>query len=115
MRRHRRSLFKRGMNLVFAALVAVSMVGIVQADHLTTGNDLMQHCLVSPENFCAGYIGGVIDTSHALFCFPPEVTKREIINITIVYLRDHSDKLGLYAPNLIINAMRAVFPCKNGR
>ena len=115
MRRHRRSLFKGGMNLIFDALVAVSMVGIVQADHLTTGNDLMQHCLASPDSFCAGYIGGVIDTSHALFCFPPEVTKREIINITIVYLRDHSDKLGLYAPNLIINAMRAVFPCKNGR
>ena len=115
MRRHRRSLFKGGMNLIFDALVAVSMVGIVQADHLTTGNELMQHCLASPDNFCAGYIGGVIDTSHALFCFPPEVTKREIINITIVYLRDHPDKLGLYAPNLVIHAMRAVFPCKNGR
>ena len=115
MRRHRRSLFKGGMNLIFDVLVAVSMVGIVQADHLTTGNDLMQHCLVSPENFCAGYIGGVIDTSHALFCFPPEVTKREIINITIVYLRDHSDKLGLYAPNLVIKAMRAAFQCKDGR
>ena len=115
MRRHRRSLFKGGMNLIFDALVAVSMVGIVQADHLTTGNDLMQHCLASPDSFCAGYIGGVIDTSHALFCFRPEVTKREIINITIVYLRDHPDKLGLYAPNLVINAMRAVFPCKNGR
>ena len=91
------------------------MVGIVRADHLTTGNDLMQHCVASPDSFCAGYIGGVIDTSHTLFCFPPGVTKREIINITIVYLRDHSDKLGLYAPNLVIKAMRAAFPCKDGR
>ena len=115
MRRHRRSLFKGGANLIFAAALAVSMVGIVQADHLTTGNDLMQHCLASPDSFCAGYIGGVIDTSHALFCFPPEVTKREIININIVYLRDHSDQLGLYAPNLVIKAMRAAFPCKDGR
>ena len=115
MRRHTRSILKEATNHVFAAVLAVAMTGIAQANRLTTGNDLMQHCLVSPENFCAGYIGGVIDTSHALFCFPPEVTKREIINITIVYLRDHSDKLGLYAPNLIINAMRAVFPCKNGR
>jgi hypothetical protein len=114
MRRHRRSLFKRGTNLVFAAALAVSMAGIVQANHLTTGNELMQHCIASPDNFCAGYIGGVIDTSHTLFCFPPEVTKREIINITIVYLRDHPDKLGLFAPNLIIMAMRATFPCKDG-
>jgi hypothetical protein len=115
MMRQRRSLFSRGTNLILAAVMAVSMTGIVQADHLTTGNDLMQHCVASPDNFCAGYIGGVIDTSHTLFCFPPEVTKREIINITIVFMRDHPDKLGLYAPNLIIKAMRVAFPCKDGR
>jgi len=115
MRRHRRSLLKWGTNLIFAVVLAVSMVGIIQADHLTTGNDLMQHCVASPDSFCAGYIGGVIDTSHTLFCFSPGVTKREIINITIIYLRDHSDKLGLYAPNLVIKAMRAAFPCKDGR
>ena len=115
MRRHRRSLLKGGTKLIFAAVLVVSMVGIVQAGHLTRGNDLMQHCVASPDSFCAGYIGGVIDTSHALFCFPPEVTKRELINITIVYLRDHSDMLGLYAPNLVIKAMRVAFPCKDGR
>ena len=115
MRRHRRSLLKWGTNLILAAVLTVSMVGIAQADHLTTGNELMRHCVASPDSFCAGYIEGVIDTSHALFCLPHEVTKREIINITIVYLRDHSDKLGLYAPNLVIRAMRAAFPCKDGR
>ena len=114
MKRHSKSLFKGGANLIVAAVLAVSMVGIVQAN-LTTGDDLMQHCVASPDSFCAGYIGGVIDTSHALFCFPPEVTKREIINITIIYLRDHPDMLGLYAPNLVIRAMRATFPCKDGR
>jgi hypothetical protein len=114
MRRHRRSLFRGGTNLIVAAILSVSMVGTAQA-RLTTGNDLMQHCIASPDSFCAGYIGGVIDTSHALFCFPPEVTKREIINITIVYLRDHSEKLGLYAPNLVIKAMRTAFPCKDDR
>ncbi len=75
----------------------------------------MQHCTAAPDGFCAGYIGGVIDTSHSLFCFPPGVTKREIINITIVYLHDHSKKLGLYAPNLVIKAMRAAYPCNDGR
>lgn len=115
MRDHRRFLLRGRTNLILAAVLAVSMVGIVQADHLTTGNDLMQHCVASPDSFCAGYIGGVIDTSHTLFCIPPGVTKREIINITIVYLRDHSDKLGLYAPNLVIKAMRTAFPCKDGR
>ncbi len=102
------------MNLMVAAVLAVSMVGTVQA-RLTTGNDLIQHCIAAPDSFCAGYVGGVIDTSHALFCFPPEVSKSELINITIVYLRDHPDKLGLYAPNLVIKAMRVAFPCKDGR
>ncbi len=80
---------------------------------MTTGNDLMRHCAASPDSFCAGYIEGVIDTSHALFCLPHEVTKREIITITLAYLRDHPDKLGLYAPNLVIHATSAAFPCKD--
>jgi len=115
MRRYSRFLFNGTKSLIVAAVLAVSMVAIVQANHLTTGNDLMQHCVASPDSFCAGYIGGVIDTSHTLFCIPHEVTKREIINITIIYLRDHSDMLGLYAPNLVIKAMRAAFPCMDGR
>ena len=104
-----------GANQIFSALVAVSMVETAQADHMTTGNDLMQHCITAPDSFCAGYIEGVIDTSHTLFCVPHEVTKSEIIDITVVYLRDHSDKLGLYAPSLVIKAMRAAFPCNDDR
>lgn len=114
MRRYRRFLLRGRANLIVAAVLAVSMAGSVQA-RLTTGNDLMQHCVASPDSFCAGYIGGVVDTSHALFCFPPEPVKREIINITIMYLRDHPKRLGLYAPNLVIKAMQAAFPCKDGR
>jgi len=113
MRRHRR-LVRGRTNLIVAAALSASIVGTVQA-RLTTGNDLMQHCITAPDGFCAGYIGGVIDTSHSLFCFPPGVTKREIINTTIAYLHDHSKKLGLYAPNLVIRAMRAAYPCKDGR
>ena len=102
-------------NLVVATVLLLTfMAGTAQA-RMTTGNDLMEHCMTAPDNFCAGYIGGVIDTSHALFCFPPDITKRQIINITITYLRDHPKKLEMYAPNLVIRSMRAAFPCKDGR
>ena len=101
-------------SLVAAAVLPVAMAGTVQA-RLTTGSELMQHCLSAPDNFCGGYIGGVIDTSHALFCFPSAVSKRQIINITIMYLRDHPEKLDLYAPGLVIRAMRDAFPCRDGR
>jgi hypothetical protein len=114
MRRYSRFLFRGETSLIVAAVLAVSMVGTAQAKP-TTGNDLMQHCIAAPDSFCAGYVGGVIDTSYALFCFPPEVTKRQIINITIMYLHDHSEKLHLFAPSLVIKAMRAAFPCKDGR
>ena len=101
-------------NLIVAVVLAASIVGTAQAS-LTTGNDLMQHCITAPDSFCAGYVGGVVDTSHAMFCFPPEVAKRQIINITIMYLRDHPENLELFAPSLVIKAMRAAFPCKDGR
>jgi hypothetical protein len=101
-------------NLIATAVLAVSMLGTVQAMP-TTGNDLMQRCIAAPDGFCAGYVGGVIDTSYALFCFPPETTKRQIINTTVMYLRDHPEKLHLFAPSLVIKAMRAAFPCKDGR
>ena len=100
-------------NYIVATVLAVSMAGSVQA-RMTTGNDLLQRCIASPDTFCAGYVGGVIDTSHALFCFSPEISKREIINITIMYLHDHPKMLDMYAPNLVIKAMRAAFPCKDG-
>ena len=100
---------------IVAAVLAVSMLGTVQA-RMTNGKDLMKHCIASPDSFCAGYIGGVIDTNHAMFCIPPKVTKREIINITIMYLRDNpEEKLDLYAPNLVTKAIRIAFPCKDGR
>jgi len=101
-------------NLIAATVLAISLTGTVQA-RLTTGNDLMQHCIAAPDSFCAGYIGGVIDTSHAMFCFPSEVTKRQIINITIMYLHDHPKILDLYAPSLVIKATRTAFPCEDGR
>jgi len=101
-------------NFIVAAVFAVAMAGTAQAKP-TTGNDLMQYCIATPDGFCAGYVVGVIDTSYALFCFPAEVTKRQIINITIMYLRDHPEKLHLFAPSLVIKAMRAAFPCKDGR
>jgi len=100
------------INLMIAAVLTVSMFGTVQA-RLTTGNDLMQHCVAAPDSFCAGYVGGVIDTSHTLFCIPPDATKRQIIKITIMYLRDHPEKLGLFAPSLVIKATQAAFPCKD--
>ena len=115
MRKHGTVFHTWRTSLVFTALLTLALAGIARADRLTTGKTLMQHCVASPDSFCAGYIGGVIDTSHSLFCIPPEVSKREIINITIVFLRDHPDKLGLYAPNLIIKSMRSAFPCKDGR
>ena len=104
-------MFMIKMNLIAAAVLAISMVGTVQAG-LTTGNYLMKQCTSAPDSFCAGYIAGVIDTNHALFCFPPEVTNRQIINITIIYLHDHPEKLDRHAPNLVIKALRAAFPCK---
>jgi hypothetical protein len=99
------------INLIAAAVLAISMAGTVQARQ-ATGNHLMEHCISAPDGFCAGYINGVIDSNHALFCFPPEVTSRQIINSTIVYLHDHPEKLDLYASNLVIKALRAAFPCE---
>ena len=99
-------------NLIVAAVLAVSLAGPAGAKP-TTGAVLMQHCVTAPDDFCAGYVGGVIDTSHALFCFPAEVTKRQIINVAIMYLRDHPEKLGLFAPSLVIKATQAAFPCKD--
>jgi len=76
-------------SLVAAAVLSVSLAGSVQA-RLTTGGELMQHCMTAPDNFCAGYIGGVIDTSHALFCFPSDVNKTSPSCICVTTRRSSS-------------------------
>ena len=108
------SIFMSKSVLVVAAVLVALLAGPAQATP-TRGSDLLQHCIAAPDDFCAGYVGGVIDTSHALFCFPPDVTKRQIINVAIIYMRDHPEILQMFAPSLVIKAMRAAFPCNDGR
>jgi hypothetical protein len=101
-------------NPVVAAVLAASLAGTVQAT-VTTGNDLQQYCNVAPTGLCAGYVLGVTDTTLDLYCFPPGVTRMQIRGVAVKYLNNHPEKLHLLAPGLVIKAMQAAFPCKQGR
>ena len=70
---------------------------------------------------CVGLVRGVMDASIGyelsvkprLLCIPPNtVTTSQAVRIVAKHLNDHPEKLHLPDTPLIIEALKAAFPCK---
>ena len=63
--------------------------------------------------FFDGYVTGVADTSIGKdFCPSPDVTAGQLPKIAAKYLKDHPERLHLDASRLVIDSLRAAFPCR---
>jgi hypothetical protein len=60
-----------------------------------------------------GYIDGIADAAVGLgyACYPTAVTRAEIREVVIKYLRDHPERLGDQASMLVLNGLFDAFPC----
>ncbi len=76
---------------------------------------------------CAYYVLGVVQGAEfgatiasaktskktpELFCRPDEVENGQLVKVVVKYVRDAPEFAHLPTPDLIINAMRKVYPCK---
>ena len=93
-----------------------------QDDGTTTsfknGNQLYQACTAASDSqnmsFCIGYVMGVSDSLQGLHltCSPKEVTGRQVVDLVVGYLRDHSDARQYVAAQEVTLALVKAFPCK---
>jgi Rap1a immunity proteins len=114
------------VKVIRAVLVAASLSSLVIAATTASagfddGNALFERCktytsdrATEPFNdgVCAGYIVGATDALDrgSLLCLP-DVTKGQIIDVVILWLRDHPEKRHLGASSLIGAALKEKFPC----
>jgi len=102
--------------------------------------DLEQECMKN-SSLCSGYILGILDghlswkttmdaykrlyppTSEEMndpvlrwslphYCLPAKVTVSQIQQVTMNYLKEHPDMLGVHAERLINDALNSAFPCR---
>jgi len=61
-----------------------------------------------------GYVDGIADAAVGLgyACYPAAVTRAEIREVVMKYLRDHPERLGDPASLLVLNGLFDAFPCK---
>lgn len=59
-----------------------------------------------------GYVSGVVDTGNdILFCTPEGVTAGQYTAVVIKYMKDNPEKWNQGASVLVIEALKAAFPC----
>jgi hypothetical protein len=104
-------------------LTAFSALASSEDSNIYTGNGLSAYCH-SPDlnyvNYCHGFINGVVEgilaegesgLSEEHICLPENVTRGQIKEIVLKYLKDNPEKLHRPSFILIFNATRKVFPC----
>jgi hypothetical protein len=82
------------------------------------GNDLLSECdSESPmqKSICLGYMQRTADMLSASkeLCMAENVTARQVMDITIKWLRDHPESRHYTASTEIYRALVPSFPCKN--
>lgn len=99
-----------------AALLAFSCSPA--AAYFYTGNELWTFCKNESSSSCLVYILSAVDMHTAavedgkFFCIPPKVTGGQIEDVVKKYLQDNPADRHKPAAFLVIDALQAVFPCK---
>jgi hypothetical protein len=112
-----------------AVLVAALLVGSAAEGEMLyfspmDGNKLLELCKAG-SSACLNYINGAADTltlftwSTVLMSFRlpfvaciPQVTTREIVDVTMRYLQDHPEMRHENGANLVAYALTQAFPCQ---
>ena len=121
---------KSGVIRATAAAIALAVAQPSTAadpTSLATGNELLLTCSAdaTPSFWsCSSYIDGVHMTvlmfdyyavSPKPYCLAPGVTKGQMIDIIVTYLRAHPEVRHRPSPGLITMAFRGAFPCPTAK
>jgi hypothetical protein len=109
----------RTPSVVGLVLLALLFSGVARADWIT-GSTFLDHC--SHElDWCLGYVSGVADTDvqfkefvpQMAFCPPSGITKGQLGEVAIKYLKAHPADLHLPSSALLLSAFKEAYPCAN--
>jgi hypothetical protein len=105
---------KRLLSIVIILFVGVPRVSA--QSYFDTGNQLYSNC-TSDKSFelgvCIATVSGAYDMMSylSLACGSPKVTRRQVVDVIVQYLRNNPEKRHQPAATLILPAIAAAFPC----
>jgi len=80
-----------------------------------SGDSLFKECQQDDEDFCLGYIMGVVvghTVSRPDYCLPDDATGNQLADVVLSWLQANPDKRKLASTVLITQALKQKFPCK---
>jgi phosphoglycolate phosphatase-like HAD superfamily hydrolase len=107
-----------------AILLLIGMLLACPAGAVTTGYDLLESCSEAKSDtpfesgVCTGYVRAVADVmfnypfTGLQVCFPVDVTRDQLVGVSIRFLREHPGVLHLTAYHNVASALLLAFPCK---
>lgn len=101
--------------IFIAANASVAFAGFTDGNelHRWLQEDEKQNGSHFEAGLFKGYVGGVVDTGDGiLFCTTSKVTRGQNSAVVAKYIKNNPEKWNQPAQNLVIEAMKAAFPCK---
>ena len=120
---HRLRVVKAGW---FALVVGMALPSLAQAQVslINSGTKLLEQCSdwAKPDSeqtpssyqasaFCSAYVAGVFDAMDNV-CPPDGVTYGQMVRVVLKFLNDHPERLHEGRFRLVVDALRAAWPCK---
>jgi len=117
--------------LVFLAVVFLWSSASAQA----TGTRLLRMCQAAEKHFdkqtitndeaifagfCVGFISGVEEADARIngqgkapggVCLPATAGAEQMVRVVLKWMREHPDKLNLSGEEVVVDALKAAFPC----
>jgi hypothetical protein len=100
--------------IIAATLIMLSSTAYA-AGEFDTGTSLLNSMNGNESNrsFAMGYVIGVHDSvSGIVICTPDNVTKGQVRDFVKIYLQNNTSKLSNEASELVITALKQVWPCR---
>lgn len=104
-------------------LLLIGMLLACPAGAVTTGYELLESCSEADTDtrfesgVCNGYVGAVADVmfnypfTGLQVCFPVDITRDQLVRVSIKFLREHPGVLHLTAYHNVASALLLAFPC----
>ena len=83
-----------------------------------TGNSLLRSCMSENLNLCLGYTSAISDAMGdggivrgRIACIPVGVTRGQVEDVAVQFLKQHPEKRHFAADSLVAQALSKAFPC----
>lgn len=96
-------------------LLVLAFIALSSPAKAETGNSLLPLCTSKSEQqlaYCQGFVTGAWLATSTPVCVPNGATPRQLIDVSVRYIKDHPKDRGTLASELIARALHEAFPCK---